>query len=142
MKTKTFEQLLKDDQARLAKWIEMLIRQADTNEKFTSDTYPVIWFTLTGEEKIPYLIVAGWSSGFSNEENDIFFIGNGNALSIKLIPNYRFPGHDFESVSMPVDKSGVREEICMILERDEDVSGLALFFLNEIDRLTQEYHSN
>lgn len=132
----TYEQLTKD--ARLVEeWIKMLMKQADNKNEF-----PVAWFTLTDEADIPYQLVAGWTDGFCEVENEFLFILNNKALSIKVIPNYNFKGHDFESVSMPIDKSGVREEICMILERDEDVSGLALFFLNEIDRLTQEYHSN
>lgn len=133
---RTYEQLTKDAR-RLEEWIKMLMGKADKKEYF-----PVEWFTLTEEAEVPYQLVAGWADGFCEAENDFLFIIGTKALSIKVIPNYNFRGHNFESVSMPIDKNGVREEICMILERDEDVSGLALFFLNEIDRLTQEYHSN
>lgn len=132
---RTYEQLTKDAR-RLEEWIKMLMRQADNKNEF-----PVAWFTLTDEAEVPYQLVAGWTEGFCEAENEFLFIIGTKALSIKVIPNYNFRGHNFESVSMPVDKSGVREDICMILERDEDVSGLALFFLNEIDRLTKEYHS-
>lgn len=133
---RTYEQLT-NNARRLEEWIKMLMRQADNKNEF-----PVAWFTLTEEAEVPYQLVAGWTDLFCEAENELLFTIGTKALSIKVIPNYNFRGHDFESVSMPIDNKGIREEICMVLERDEDVSGLALFFLNEIDRLTQEYHSN
>lgn len=125
----------KKETERLANWIQTLMDKVENKEEVV-----VEWFNFETEEVLPYHIIAGWAEGYADNLSDILFIDNNKAFSIKLIPNYNYDLHTFESLSMPVDKSGEAEYICMALEKVDDPTMLAEFFLGELDRLIKEYH--
>ena len=135
----TIYEELKNETIRLTDWFETLMTKASENKEIDIE-----WYNYGTESEavstIPYFIVAGWAEGYDTNYNDILFVKDNKALSVKLVPNYGYMGHTFDSLSMPVDKSGEVEYICMAIEREDEPEGLAEFFLSELERLMKEYH--
>ena len=138
MRVNIYEELKKET-TLLTDWIQKLMDEADT----TKDTKNK-WYNYNSEfeavEFMPYFIVAGWSAEYPEGLSDLFFMKDGKALGLKVVPNLTYE-HAFDTLNMPVDKSGEVEDISVMIERDDDAAALADFFLAELERLIKEYHA-
>ena len=120
----------------LTKWIESLKEDARND-----NSYSIAWFGDTKNE--PFSIIAGWEAGFSPDYSDHICISKSNpdyAICIKIAVNegpYAYT--DFEIMNMPINKSGEVDDTCIALEYDDDAEDLAKYFLDEWERITNEY---
>ena len=122
---------------QLAAWVRSLIEDAKNDEQFS-----VAWFE--GTKKEPFSIVGGWMEGFSEDYSDLLCISKSNptyAMCVKIVVNegpYAYT--DFEVMNMPFDpETNKVDDTCIALEREEDYEAMALFFLNEWERIMKEH---
>ena len=124
-------------QDKLATWIRNLIEDAKADTPTA-----VFWFNHEEYDDAKFCIVGGWSNGFSEEYNDILCISKSSpnyAMCVKIVHNdgpYAAP--DFDSLGSPVNFDGGIEDLCIALDLDEDVNGLAQFLLTELERVSKE----
>lgn len=126
----------KDILKNLTAWVEDLIQMAKNDESFL-----VSWFK--GTENEPFSIVGGWSEGFSEDYSDILYMSKSNpeyAMCIKVIKNEGpYAYCDYDSLNCPISEDGEDDDTCIAIELDEDPEAIALFYLNEWERITKEY---
>lgn len=129
----------KDMITKLAEWIEALKEAAEDDNCFS-----VAWFKET--EKEPFSIVGGWSEGFSEDYADLLHISKSNpsyAMCVKIIENKEpYACADYDSLDMPVDKNGEVDDTCIALELEDNPEAVAMFYLNEWERITKEHIKN
>ena len=118
--------------ANLEDWLKSLITRAEEDDNFL-----VSWFDDTKDDSIS--LVGGWSEGFSEDFNDILYISKSSpsyALCVKIAVNdgpYAYV--DFDTLDMPTSSDGTVEDTCIVIERNEDISGLASFLSCEFERI-------
>lgn len=118
--------------ADLEDWLKSLIKKAEEDDNFL-----VSWFDDTKDDSIS--LVGGWSEGFSKDFNDILYISKSSpsyALCVKIAVNdgpYAYV--DFDTLDMPTSSDGTVEDTCIVIERNEDISGLASFLECELERI-------
>ena len=118
--------------ANLEDWLKSLIKKAEEDDNFL-----VSWFDDTKDDSIS--LVGGWSEGFSEDFNDILYISKSSpsyALCVKIAVNdgpYAYV--DFDTLDMPTSSDGTVEDTCIVIERNEDISGLASFLNCELERI-------
>ncbi len=123
---------------RLAQWLRDLIEAAKDDQSFC-----IAWFKETENE--PFSIIGGWMEGFSEDYSDVLCISKSNpkyAMCVKIAVNegpYAYT--DFEIMNMPVNAEGDVDDTCIALDYDEDVVGLAQFFMGEWERIMKEYNT-
>lgn len=122
---------------KLAGWIRTLVEAAEKDEQFS-----ITWFSDTKDK--PFSIVGGWMEGFSEDYSDLLCISKSNptyAMCVKIVVNegpYAYT--DFEVMNMPFDPEANKvDDTCIALEREEDYEAMALFFLNEWERIMKEH---
>ena len=109
-----------------------MIKKAEEDDNFL-----VSWFDDTKDDSIS--LVGGWSEGFSEDFNDILYISKSSpnyALCVKIAVNegpYAYV--DFDTLDMPTSSDGTVEDTCIVIERNEDISGLASFLVCELERI-------
>lgn len=121
----------------LASWIAGLIDSAKNDEHFD-----VAWFKRTEESTVS--IIGGWLGGnYVGVNDDLFCTSKSNPdqiMCVKIIINrgpYAYA--DFETLNMPIDPKGEVEDICIMLEWNDDPEALANFFANEWASITEAY---
>lgn len=121
---------------RLADWIQSL-REAAKND----DTLAISWFDETRE--YPLNIIGGWMGDFSESYSDIMCISKSEpkyAMCVKIgINEGQYDYVDFDATPMPVGKDGEVEDTCIALEYDDNPTDLAMFLLQEWERLMKAY---
>jgi hypothetical protein len=61
-------------------------------------------------------------------------------MAVKVIENNGpYAYCDFETMDMPIDKSGEVDDTSITLEWDDDPDAIAGFFMDEWERITKEY---
>jgi hypothetical protein len=122
---------------KLADWIHTLTEAAEKDEPFS-----IAWFGPTKDK--PFSIIGGWMEGFSEDYSDLLCISKSNpkyAMCIKIAVNegpYAYT--DFEIMNMPFDpETNEVDDTCIALEYEEDYEAMALFFLNEWERIMKEH---
>lgn len=121
----------------LADWIRALMEDAKKDEQFS-----IAWFDPTKDK--PFSIIGGWMGGFSEDYSDLLCISKSEptyAMCIKIAVNegpYAYT--DFEVMNMPLDPetNGV-DDTCIALEHEEDYEAMAIFFLNEWERIMKAH---
>lgn len=121
---------------RLELWVDELRKDAETNDDLKySVFYP------DGNDS-PFCIVGGWSKGFNTSFSDIFYANRTDpslALYIKVAMVPKSSVHNtFDDFVLPVDCYGNIEDTCVALEKDDLSLAVAMFYLNEYERLTEE----
>ena len=120
----------------LAGWVKGLKEAAAEDEQFS-----VSWFLPTKNER--FSIVGGWLNGYDQADKDLFCLSKSSpsyGMSIKIVENNGpYAYCDFETLDMPIDKSGEVDDTCFTLEWDEDPEAIARFFVTELERITKEY---
>ena len=120
----------------LVYWLSSLIVKAKNDEQFK-----VARFMPTENKK--FSIVGGWMSGFSKDFSNFLCISQSNptqAMCVKIIVNNAEDSDcDFETLSMPMDKSYVVDDTCIALELEDNLEDLADFLLCELDRINEDY---
>lgn len=92
-----------------------------------------------------FAIVGGWMEGFGAEQADFLYISESDpryAMCIKVVVDdgpWAFA--EFETLNMPIGEDGEVDDTCIALERDDDSESIALFYLNEIDRISKIYNN-
>lgn len=122
----------------LAAWIED-IKEAAKND----DCFSIAWFKDT--EHMPFVIIAGWMEGFSEDYSDLFYISKSEpkyAMCVKIAVNEDQVCPDFETMSLPIDKFGNVDDTCIALEQGDDAESLAAFLLCELERITNEHEED
>lgn len=125
---------------KLADWIRTLAEAAEKDEQFS-----IAWFSDTKDK--PFSIVGGWMKGFSEDYSDLLCISKSDptyAMCVKIVVNegpYTYA--DFEVMNMPFDpETNEVDNTCIALEREEDYEAMALFFLNEWERIMKEHEED
>lgn len=117
----------------LAEWIESLKQAAEVDEYFS-----ISWFN--GTKNAPFAIIGGWLNGFSEDFSDLLCISRENpeySMCVKVAVNdgpYAYT--DFEIMEMPYDKeTGEVDNTCVALEWDDDSESLAIWLLDQWERI-------
>ncbi len=122
---------------RLELWVEELRKDAEN-----SDDLKYSVFYPDGNDS-PFCIVGGWSKGFTADYSDVLYVNKtdpGYAICIKVALTSKSTVHkNFDDFAMPVDSYGNTEDTCVALERDDLSIAAAMFYLNEYERLVEEY---
>jgi hypothetical protein len=118
-------------------WVEELKQVAEKDEQIS---YAIFRYS----ENAPFLIAAGWSEGFNESCSDIMYISKTNptyAMCIKIVINDGpWLYADFDILNMPYDEvSGEVDDTCIALEREDSSEAVALFYLNELERINKEW---
>ena len=120
-------------------WVDNLRKIADEDKDIAYSIYrPDL---CKGE----FAIVGGWMEGFNEEQSDLLYISESNpkyAMCIKVVVDdgpWAFA--EFETLNMPVTEDGEVDDTCIAIERDDDSESVALFYLNEIDRISKTYNN-
>jgi hypothetical protein len=113
----------------LVTWLQGLIDAAKNDESFS-----VAWFKPTKND--PYSIVGGWMPGFTDSVYHFPCVSKSNpdyAMCVKVIVNEGpYAYCDFETLDMPLNPNGYVHDTCIVLEYDDDLLGLAQYYLKEI----------
>lgn len=131
---RTKEQLNKDI-IRFSKWVDDLREKAERDEDFSCSVFE--------QTEEPFVIVGGWSDGFSKDYNDVLYISKSNptyAMCIKIAINdgpQTFT--DYDLMDMPVDSTYEVEDTNIALERGDVSSAIAEFYLRELDRMIDDH---
>lgn len=131
---RTKEQLNKDI-IRFSKWVDDLREKAERDEDFSCSVFE--------QTEEPFVIVGGWSDGFSKDYNDVLYISKSNptyAMCIKIAINdgpQTFT--DYDLMDMPVDSIYEVEDTNIALERGDVSSAIAEFYLRELDRMIDDH---
>lgn len=126
---------------RLSNWVDCLRTEADNDlDLVYSIFYPMLDDNETKEQ---LCIVGGWSKGFSADYSDVLYISKANpnyamCVKVAVIPTSA-SNVDFDSFNMPVNKNGNIEDNCVALEREDTSFGVAMFYLNEYERILKEF---
>lgn len=120
-------------------WVNKLREKADADED--------IAYTICRPDSCKYklAIVGGWMKGFCEEQADFLYISKSNpeyAMCIKIVVDdgpWAFA--EFDTLNMPIGEDGEVEDTCIALERDDSSEAVALFYLNEIDRISKTYNN-
>ena len=119
----------------LVTWLQGLIDAAKNDESFS-----VAWFKPTKND--PYSIVGGWMSGFTDSVYFVPCVSKSNpdyAMCVKVIVNEGpYAYCDFETLDMPLNPNGDVHDTCIVLEYDDDLLGLAQYYLKEVLFLNQD----
>ena len=120
----------------LANWIEDLKFAAKNDESFLVDWFP-------GTKNYPIAIVGGWSDGYDPADADLFCLSKSNptyGMCVKIVVNNGpYAYCDFETLDMPMDDREEVEDTMMTLEWNDNPEALALFFMTELERLTDAF---
>lgn len=122
----------------LAEWVRNLIKEAELDTNLS-----MAQFVAAGDDSSPFVIVGGWSDGFSKDYADLLYISNAHptyAMCVKIAVKESCT--NFDSLSMPVYKHGEVDDTCIPLERGEDPDEAAKFFLMEFERVNKEYEAD
>lgn len=120
----------------LTLWINGLIEEAKKDSNLS-----VSWFK--GTDIKDFCIVGGWSDGFSKNYEGLLHISKSKpnyAMCVKIVVDegpYAYA--DFDSLNMPIGLDGEVDDTCISIELDENPEALALFLLNELERITKEH---
>ena len=120
-------------------WVEELRKKAEADEDFAYSIYRPEFC------KGKFAIVGGWMQGFNKYHTDLLYISESNteyAMCIKIVVDdgpWAFA--EFETLNMPIDEDGEVDDTCLALERDDTSESVALFYLNEIDRISKTYNN-
>ena len=117
----------------LAAWISDLIYAAK------ADT-PMAIAYFEGTSDSPICIMAGWQKVFKNNDySDTFCLSTskpGYVMSVKIAPNGAI---DFESTEPVISPNGEVDDTCFPLEWDDIPNYAAEFFIQEWERIMEEY---
>ena len=129
----------KNELVKLSTWIDELREAADRDEDLS---YSVYNSTVENE---PFVIVGGWSRGFSEDFSDVLYVSKSNpafAMCIKIAINdgpYAYT--DYDLMDMPVDDTYEVEDTNIALEREDVSAAIAEFYLRELERMLEEHNS-
>ena len=126
---------------RLSNWVDYLRASAENNPDLV---YTIFYPRLDNNEtKERLYIVGGWSKGFSADYSDVLYINKDNpnyAMCIKVaVAPASVSNVDFDNFDMPVDMNGNIEDTCVSLEREDTSLGVAMFYLNEYERILKYF---
>lgn len=120
----------------LANWLEELRFAAKNDESFL-----VSWFP--GTAHYPIAIVGGWSNGYDPTDADLFCLSKSNptyGMCVKIVVNNGpYAYCDFECLDMPVTADGEVDDTMLTLEWNDNAEAMALFFMTELERVTEAY---
>ena len=120
---------------RFIKWVDELRERAERDEDFS--------YSVFEQSDDPFVIVGGWSEGFSADYNDVLYISKSSpsyAMCIKIaINDGPWAYTDYDLIDMPVDADYEVEDTNIALERTDLSAGVASFYLNELERMIEEH---
>lgn len=119
----------------LTKWLEDLINKAEL------DTESVSYFRDTKDS--PYCIVGGWGEGYSDELTDLVYTSESNpdyAMCVKIVKQEDSSDVNLDYLLEVVNpETGDVEFETLPIEKDDDLTELACFLLNEWERISKDF---
>lgn len=98
--------------------------------------------TFADTEDQPFVIVAGWSEGFSPDDADLFCMSKsspGYVMCVKIVVNDGpWAYADYECLNMPMNEVGEVDDTSIALEWDDKPEAVAGFLMLEWERLMEE----
>lgn len=120
---------------RFVEWVDELRAAAERDEDFS--------YSVFEQSDDPFVIVGGWSEGFSADYNDMLYISKScpsYAMCIKIaINDGPWFYTDYDMIDMPVDDTYEVEDTNIALERCDVSSAVAEFYLRELERMIEEH---
>lgn len=126
--------------------LKNLTTWVDELKKLAEEDVPILvsWFKDADLDNTSFSIVGGWSEGFSADYADLLYlnkIDSSYAMCVKIVSSDKnlYADIDFDLLKMPVFEDGTIDNTCIALELTDDSEKVAMFYLNELERINKEH---